>query len=100
MTTSVSQDKKYSSQVRRLVGEVVSDKMTKTRVVAVGRMKRHPKYQKYYRVTSRFKAHDEKNEYRNGDRVVIEMTRPMSKDKRWKIVERLNTRTNTNNDTN
>ena len=46
---------------RRITGVVVSDKMPKTRVVAVARLKKHPKYLKYYRVTSKFKAHDEKN---------------------------------------
>ncbi len=70
---------------RKIVGTVVSDKMTKTRVVAVERLKKHPKYQTYYRVTSKFKAHDEANEYKAGDKVTIEETRPISKDKRWKI---------------
>jgi small subunit ribosomal protein S17 len=71
---------------RRLEGTVVSDKMMKTRVVAVTRFRRHPKYLKYYRVTRRYKAHDEKNAYRVGDKVVIEETRPLSKEKRWRIV--------------
>ena len=69
-----------------LKGIVVSDKMTKTVVVSVTRLKKHPKYKKYYKVTKRFKAHDEKGEYRVGDKVVIQETRPMSKDKRWKVV--------------
>ncbi len=71
---------------RKLTGTVVSDKMQKTRVIAATRLKRHPKYLKYYKVTSKFKAHDEKNEYRTGDKVFIEETRPLSKDKRWIIV--------------
>ncbi len=71
---------------REFKGVVVSDKMQKTRVVEIERFKKHPKYQKYYRVTVRFKAHDEKNEYKMGDRVVIKETRPLSKDKRWRIV--------------
>jgi small subunit ribosomal protein S17 len=71
---------------RRLSGVVVSDKMQKTRVVAVSRLKKHWKYLKYYRVTQRFKAHDEKNEYKTGDQVVIEEARPLSHDKRWRIV--------------
>lgn len=75
-------------KTRKLTGVVVSDKMAKTRVVAVSRMKRHPKYLKYYKVTMRFKAHDEGNIYRTGDTVVIEETRPMSKDKRWRIVSK------------
>ena len=74
---------------RRITGVVVSDKMQKTRVVAVARLKKHPKYLKYYRVTSKFKAHDEKNEYKKGDRVVIEESRPLSREKRWTIVARL-----------
>ncbi len=65
---------------------IVSDKMQKTRVIAVTRLKKHPKYLKYYKVTAKFKAHDEKNEYRAGDKVVIEETRPLSKDKRWTII--------------
>jgi small subunit ribosomal protein S17 len=74
---------------RRLQGTVVSDKMFKTRVVAVTRLRRHPKYLKYYKVTRKFKAHDEENVFRAGDKVVIEETRPLSKDKRWRIVEKI-----------
>ncbi len=74
---------------RRLQGIVVSDKMHKTRVVAVSRFKKHPRYKKYYKVTKRFKAHDEKNEYKVGDRIIIEEIRPMSKEKRWKIIEKI-----------
>ncbi len=77
--------KSKEKKTRKIVGTVVSDKMTKTRVVAVERLKKHPKYQTYYRVTSKFKAHDETNEYKAGDKVTIEETRPISKDKRWKI---------------
>ncbi|HUZ93099.1 MAG TPA: 30S ribosomal protein S17 [Candidatus Paceibacterota bacterium] len=73
---------------RKLTGTVVSDKMQKTRVVLVARMKKHPKYLKYYKVTTKFKAHDEENQYHAGDKVVIEETRPMSKDKRWIIVRK------------
>jgi len=72
--------------MRRLQGIVVSDKMNKTRVVAVTRLKKHPRYLKYYKVTKRFKAHDENNEYKVGDKVIIEETRPLSKEKRWRIV--------------
>ena len=75
---------------RKLTGTVISDKMQKTRVIAVERLKKHPKYVTYYRVTSHFKAHDENNEYKTGDKVVIEETRPISKDKRWKIVGKSN----------
>lgn len=74
---------------RKIIGVVVSDKMTKTRVVAVSRLKKHPKYLKYYHVTTKFKAHDENNEYKTGDKVTIEETRPMSREKRWKIINRI-----------
>jgi len=74
---------------RKITAVVVSDKMQKTRVVVVERLKKHPKYAKYYRVTTKFKAHDEKNEYKTGDKVVIEETRPLSKDKRWVIVAKI-----------
>ncbi|MEK7624252.1 MAG: 30S ribosomal protein S17 [Patescibacteria group bacterium] len=74
---------------RRLKGKIVSDKMTKTRIVAVTRLKLHPKYRKYYKVTKRFKAHDEKNEYKTGEEVVIEECQPLSKEKRHRIVEKI-----------
>ncbi len=70
---------------RKLVGVVVSDKMAKTRVIAITRLKKHPKYLKTYKYTTKFKAHDEENAYKTGDRVIIEETRPMSREKRWKI---------------
>ncbi len=71
---------------RKLSGTVVSDKMQKTVVVAVSHIKQHPKYLKYQTKTSRFKAHDENNEFHTGDKVVIQETRPLSKDKRWVVV--------------
>lgn len=74
---------------RKLKGTVVSDKMNKTRVIAIEKMKKHPKYQKYYKVTARFKAHDENNEYKIGDQIIIEETKPLSKDKRWRIVGKI-----------
>jgi len=70
---------------RTLTGIVVSDKMNKTVVVAVTRLKKHPKYKKYYKVTKKYKAHDEKNEYKVGDRVIIAECRPISKEKRWRV---------------
>ena len=66
-------------------GVVVSDAMQKTRVVKVERVYRHPRYQRVVRMSKRFKAHDEGNESRVGDRVLIEETRPLSKEKRWRI---------------
>ncbi|PJC65357.1 MAG: 30S ribosomal protein S17 [Candidatus Colwellbacteria bacterium CG_4_9_14_0_2_um_filter_50_12] len=71
---------------RRLEGVVISDKMLKTRVVEVSRVRIHPKYLKRYATTARFKAHDEANAYKAGDHVVIEETRPLSREKRWRIV--------------
>jgi small subunit ribosomal protein S17 len=73
---------------RKLEGVVVSDKMQKTRVIEISRMKKHPKYLKYFKVSRRFKAHDENNEYKVGDVVVIQESRPMSKDKRWVIISK------------
>ena len=68
-------------------GVVVSDKMTKTRVVLIERVYRHPRYERVVRRTKRLKAHDETNASKAGDRVLIEETRPISKDKRWRIRE-------------
>ena len=69
------------------VGVVVSDKMDKTVVVQVERLVKHPKYKKYIRKRRTFKAHDEKNECKIGDRVLIWETKPLSKDKRWRVKE-------------
>ena len=74
---------------RKLVGVVVSDKMKKTVVVKIDRMKMHPKYLKYYRVSRKFKAHDEKGEYHVGDKVLIEECRPLSKQKRWIVMAKI-----------
>lgn len=71
--------------MRKLKGTVVSDKMDKTRVVAVSRLKKDKRYLKYLKTTARYKAHDEENKYKTGDEVVITETRPISKDKRWRI---------------
>lgn len=78
-------DKIKPKIIRKLKGTVVSDKMAKTVVVSVVRLKKHPVYKKYFKVTRRFKAHDEGNEYKVGDKVAIEETRPMSREKRWKV---------------
>ena len=69
------------------VGTVVSDKMEKTIVVAIEDNVSHPLYKKIIKRTVKFKAHDEKNEAKTGDRVKIMETRPLSKDKRWRLVE-------------
>jgi small subunit ribosomal protein S17 len=70
-----------------MVGEVVSDKMDKTVVVRVDRTRRHPLYGKVIRVSKRYKAHDEENQCRVGDIVRIMESRPLSKEKRWVVVE-------------
>jgi small subunit ribosomal protein S17 len=66
-------------------GVVVSDKMTKTRVVLIERVHRHPRYERVVRRSKKLKAHDETNASKMGDRVLIEETRPLSKEKRWRI---------------
>lgn len=69
------------------VGRVSSDKMDKTVVVGVETTVRHPLFGKTIRTTKKYKAHDEKNECRIGDKVKIMETRPLSKEKRWRVVE-------------
>jgi small subunit ribosomal protein S17 len=73
------------SEQKTREGVVVSDAMQKTRVVKIERVFRHPQYQRVIRRSKKLKAHDETNESRVGDRVVIEETRPISKDKHWRI---------------
>jgi len=70
-----------------LKGVVVSDKMQKTVVVSVSRFIKHPLYGKYYKVSKKYKAHDEENKFKVGDNVEIVETRPISKDKRFKVVK-------------
>lgn len=72
---------------RMLTGEVISDKMNKTRVVRIKTTAKHHKYLKTVRRTVKFKAHDEQNASKSGDIVRIMETRPLSKDKRWLIAE-------------
>ncbi len=72
---------------RTLVGDVVSNKMDKTVAVAVARLKTHPLYRKRYKITKKFLAHDEDNQYQVGDRVEIAETRPTSKRKRWEVIK-------------
>ena len=69
------------------IGTVVSDKMDKTIVVAIQNSKAHPLYKKVIKVTMKLKAHDENNECGIGDRVKIMETRPLSKDKNWRLIE-------------
>jgi len=69
------------------IGKVVSDKMDKTVVIAIERLVQHPLYKKSIKKTVKFKAHDENNDSHTGDIVSIMETRPLSKDKRWRVVE-------------
>ncbi len=70
---------------KTMVGMVVSDQMDKTIVVLVQRLVKHPLYQKYIRKRKRYKVHDEKNDCHLGDRVLIMETRPLSREKRWRV---------------
>jgi len=74
---------------KKLQGVVVSDKMQKTVVVAVERIKEHPKYKRRYKAHKKYKAHDENQEYHIGDKVVIEETNPISKDKKWIVKSKI-----------
>ncbi|MBU0999277.1 30S ribosomal protein S17 [Patescibacteria group bacterium] len=76
------------NKAKKIKGIVVSDKMNKTVVVSVSRFVKHPLYGKFYKVNKKFKAHDENNESKIGDKVEIIETRPISKDKRFKIVKK------------
>lgn len=74
---------------KTLQGIVVSDKMQKTVVVQVERMKEHPKYKRRYKIHKKYKAHDQNQEYHVGDKVVIEETAPISKDKKWRVIQKI-----------
>jgi small subunit ribosomal protein S17 len=74
---------------KRLIGKVVSNKMKKTVVVEVIRLKEHPKYKRRFKVRKKYKAHDEKEEYKVGDLVIIEECRPISKEKRWRVIKKI-----------
>jgi small subunit ribosomal protein S17 len=76
-----------SARRREWVGQVISDKMDKTVVVAVSRVVQHPFYHKTIRRVTKLKAHDERNECKVGDRVRLIETRPISKEKHWRVVE-------------
>ena len=73
----------------QLTGIIVSDKAKKTVVVRVEQIKKHPKYKRRYRINKKHKAHTEKEEYKMGDKVVIEECRPISKEKKWRVISRL-----------
>ncbi len=73
---------------RQLKGIIISDKMQKTVVIKVERIKEHPKYKRRYKIHKKYKAHDEKGEYHIGDKVIIEECKPISKDKKWKVIKK------------
>jgi small subunit ribosomal protein S17 len=70
----------------KLKGKITSDKMDKTVVVEVERIKKHPLYKKRMKIHKKYKAHDENGDYKQGDHVVIEECRPKSKDKKFKVI--------------
>ena len=74
---------------RQLQGTVISNKMQKTVVVRVERIKEHPKYKRRYKVSKKYKAHDEKGGYKIGDKVIIEECRPISKEKKWRVIKEI-----------
>lgn len=81
---------KTSNHKQQMTGIVVSDKMDKTIVVKIDIRKRHPKYHKSYTKSVKYKAHDEDNAYQIGDKVVIESTKPLSREKRFIAIKKLN----------
>lgn len=74
---------------KQLKGTVVSDKMKKTVVVEVERMKKLSKLKARFKVHKKYKAHDEKEQYKPGDKVIIEECRPLSKDKKWRVINKI-----------
>jgi small subunit ribosomal protein S17 len=78
--------KKDEGRKKRFSGVVTGNKMDKTVVVRVDRVRAHPKYGKRYVVSKKYKVHDEKNQYKTGDKVNFTECRPLSKDKRWRVL--------------
>lgn len=78
--------KTETKNIKTLSGTVVSDKMDKTIVVSVTRFEKHPKYKKYMKISKKYKAHDENGTAKIGDNVTIQETRPISKDKHFKLI--------------
>lgn len=86
MSTETAPQTREANRRRRLIGTVTSDKMDKTVTVEVIRQKMDAKYKKYVRVHTKYKAHDEDNQYKKGDQVEIIEHRPLSRTKRWMVV--------------
>jgi len=76
-------------KTRTLIGMIVSDKMQKTVVIEILRLRKHPKYKKYMKVSNRFKADNPENKFHTGDKVIIQETKPMSKEKHWIIIGKI-----------
>lgn len=88
-TKQKEQPKVDQPKRRRIEGIVVSCKMKKTVVVEVVGLKKHPRYRRIYKVTKRYKVHDPDNKYHLGDKVIIEECRPLSRDKKWRVLEKV-----------
>jgi small subunit ribosomal protein S17 len=86
--TKTTKEESKTTKSTTLKGVVVGDKMNKTVVVSVTRFVKHPKYGKYFKVSKKYKAHDEENTFKVGDNVEIMETRPISKDKKFKVVNK------------
>lgn len=74
---------------KKLTGTIISNKLQKTVIVRVERIKKHSRYKRRYKIQKKYKAHNENKEYKVGDRVIIEECRPISKDKRWRTIKKL-----------
>jgi len=86
MNTQIKKEASEKNHKKR-IGTVVSDKMDKTVVVEIVTLKTHPKYKKQYKSSKKYKAHDEENKFKVGDKVAIIESRPYSRDKRWLAIE-------------
>jgi len=80
---------KIKKQYRELMGIVTSNKMQKTVVVKIDTIKTHPIYKKKYIVSKKYKAHDENNQYKINDKVLIRQIKPMSRDKKWEVIRKV-----------
>ena len=89
MKKETTQKNTKNTQPKTFDGVVVSTKMKDTVVVLVNRFVKHARYGKYYSRSKKYKAHDEKGEYKKGDKVIIQECKPISKDKRWVVVKKI-----------
>jgi len=89
MINEIKKSESKNRILRKFNGQVISDKMDKTIIVRVERVKIHPVYKKRIRVSKKFKVHDSKNEFQIGDRVEFVECRPLSRDKRWRVLRKI-----------